>query len=196
MKRIFILTAFFAIAGCGGNQPASAPLSKEPVSVRGWISDVEGGAPAGQLKTIETETARLTAMFQNTNVWVENAQYVSGGVAENGAFLLLDVPPKDIVVEFSTPEIKAARVVMSNIPGNADVFIPAIILKKDGGVTLFQPKDVRVRVPAQIDQEKPSGQMATIAGVQIPIMLTPIASLVDRHDYPVPGGIHPVATYR
>lgn len=196
MKKTLLLLACFAIAACDSRPPGSIPLSKEPLSVRGWVADAEGGAPAGSVKTIETETARLAELFQNTSIWVENAQYVSGGIAGDGAFLLLDVPPGNVALEFSTPQIKSARVVMTNIPGNADVFIPAILLKKDGSVALLQPNDVRIRIPARVEREQPSGLTATVAGVRVPVMRTPIASMVDRHDYPVPGGIHPVATFK
>jgi hypothetical protein len=192
MTRFATCFLAVALAACGADTTNQRPLSKEPVSVRGWIEDVEGSAHS---KTPEMETARRAELFQATSVWIENAPYASGGVAENGAFIFLDVPPGNTTIGFNAPGAEQAQLVMQNIPGNADVFVPGIILKKNGA-TLVKPQDVKVRVPAQISQAAPTGRMAVIAGVQIPIVNTPLAEFVDRHDYPRPTGFRPVATYK
>jgi hypothetical protein len=51
---------------------------------------------------------------------------------------------------------------------------------------------------AHVAKETPSGTFATIGGQRIPIMNTPIADMVDRHDYPTPpnGGPAPLATVK
>jgi hypothetical protein len=78
-----------AALSCQDQAPGGIPLSKEPVSVRGWIADVEG---AQKNAIAQVEAFRRLQLFQNTYVAVDDAPYVSGGVEENGSFLLLDVP--------------------------------------------------------------------------------------------------------
>ena len=195
MRKLAAFAALLVIAGCGPSEPAGQPLSKEPISVRGWIVDVEGAANA-PFQTVETEAFRKTELFQTMNVWVDNAPYVSGGVAETGAFLLLDVPPGNITIVFSAPGAPAAKLVLQNIPGNADVFVPSILLRRDS-VGLLDPKAVMVRVAAKIDHAKPTGAMASVAGVPIPIMTTPIREMSDRHDFPVrPAAVRPLGVVR
>src|ERR1700755_1816319 len=125
MKRLAIVLILLAVA-CGGAKESHAPgeVSRDPISVRGWISDIDTGAEPGNFKTVETEAARRAQNFQSTNVWVENAPYVSGGVAETGAFILLDVPPGRPTITFTAPGAAAAQVVIQDAPPNCDIFLP------------------------------------------------------------------------
>ena len=182
--------ALFALlaAACWGPEPGTPVVSKEPISVRGWILEVESGAESTSYKTVETEAARKAQMFQAMNIWIDNAPYVSGGVAPTGAFLLLDVPPGTAVIELTPPGGATARLRMENIPGNADVFLPALVLRKDT-IVLADPAKVKVRLAAHVAKATPSGTFATIGGQRIPVMNTPIAEMTDRHDYPdAPSG--------
>ena len=193
MKRIALL--MLLIAACGPSQPLAPQVSRDPISVRGWIADVEG-SPRAPFQTPSTDAVRRLQLFQSTNVWVENAPYVSGGVAENGSFLLLDVPPGNITITFSAPGAQAANLVLQNIPGNADVFVPALLLKPNS-VGLLDPKSVKVRLAARIDRPNPTGSNASVAGLTVPVMNTPIAQMTDRHDYPnPPNGPAPIATFK
>src|SRR5439155_7700931 len=85
---------------CAAPDPNTPRVSKEPISVRGWIADV-AGSPHAPFQTPETEAVRKLQLFQSASVWVDNAPYVSGGVAENGSFILLDVPPGNITITFN-----------------------------------------------------------------------------------------------
>jgi len=190
MMRFAACCAIVLIAACGPEQPST--LSKEPVSVRGWIEDVEGSVHS---KTPEMETARRTEIFQATSVSIENAPYASGGVIENGAFIFLDVPPGHTSIGFNAPGAEQAQLVLQDIPGNADVFVPGLILTKNGA-KVAKPRDIKVRVPAQISKAMPTGRVAIVAGIQVPIVNTPLAEFVDRHDYPRPTGFRPVATFK
>ncbi|HSP15970.1 MAG TPA: hypothetical protein VLV78_14585 [Thermoanaerobaculia bacterium] len=191
MRRFAVCALMVALAACSSEKPKSTP-SKEPVSVRGWIEDVAGSPHE---TNPDMEAARRGQIFQATSVWVENVDYVSGGVAENGSFILLDVPPGNVTIGFDAPGAEQARVVLQNIPGNADVFIPGLILKK-GGAAVAKPEDVKVRVPARIDKERPTGKTAIVGGVSVPITDVPLAAMIDRHDYPKPGGFRPVAIFK
>ena len=192
MRRFTILIVAAAVLACGGESPRTSTVSKEPVSVRGWIDDVQGSVKS---TTPEMEAARRGQIFQGTQIWVEGADYVSGGVAENGAFILLDVPPGNVTIGFSAPGVDRAKIVLQNIPGSADVFIPAVILKPNGA-SVVNPQDVKVRVASRIDKPAPAGKTAIVAGLTVPITNVPINAMVDRHDYPKPKGYQPVATFK
>lgn len=196
MRHLAPLALLLLAAACGGPEPGTPVVSKDPISVRGWILDVDQGE-SSTYKTVETEAARKAALYQSTNIWVDKAPYVSGGVAPTGGFLLLDVPPGTAVIELTPPDSPTARLRMENIPGNADVFLPALIIRKDQ-VVLADPKAVKVRVAVRVDKATPSGAFATIGGQRIPIINTPIAEMTDRHDYPTPpsGGAAPLATVK
>jgi len=78
------------------------------------------------------------------------------------------------------------------VPGNADVFIPDIMLER-GGAKVLDPKKILIRLPMKIDKAKPTGKTAKIAGYDVPIIATPLGQLSDRREYPNPGGFRPVA---
>ena len=192
MRRFTILLVAAVMAACGNETSRTSTVSKEPVSVRGWIDDVQGSVKS---TTPEMETARRTQIFQGTQIWVEGADYVSGGVAENGAFILLDVPPGNVTIGLSAPGVERARIVLQNIPGSADVFLPAVVLKPNGA-SVVNPQEVKVRVASRIDKPVPTGKSAIVAGLTVPIVSVPINAMVDRHDYPKPKGYQPVATFK
>jgi hypothetical protein len=194
-KHTVFILALLA-AACGGpSEPQGPHVHKDPISVRGWIVDVETG-PSTAYHTVETEAARKRDLFRGTNVWVENAPYVSGGVAETGSFLLLDVPPGDVMITFSAPGVQVSRLVLKHIPGNADVFIPAMLIKRDA-VSLLDPKSAKVRVAAQIDKATPTGAFANVGDQRIAVVSTPIREMIDRLDYPNPPASYaPLATVK
>jgi len=180
---------------CNCSEPNGPRVSKEPISVRGWIVDV-AGAPKAAFQTPETESVRRTQLFKSIGVWVDNAPYVSGGIAENGSFILLDVPPGNTTITFTAPGAPGARLILQNIPGNADVLIPAMLLKPDS-VELLDPKNVKVRLAVRIDHPAPTGVTANVAGLAVPVMNTPIGAMTDRRDYPnPPGSVRPLATVK
>jgi hypothetical protein len=187
-----LLIALVLLAACGGEKKDSAiyELSREPVSVRGWILDVKGSTHA---QSPEMEIARRQQLFQASSLWVENAQYASGGIAENGAFILLDVPPNKAIAGFNAPGAETARIVMEGVPGTADVFIPDVILEAHGA-TVLDPKKIVVRLPSSdVKKTTATGKTATVAGYKVPIVLAPLSEMADRRDYPNPGGFRPIA---
>jgi hypothetical protein len=189
---------FAVLVACGGGEPRAARssgLSRQPISVRGWIADVERPEGDTGLRTVDTEGVRRAELFGATTVWVEDAPYVSGGVAENGSFILLDVPPGNVTITFTAPGVESAALKLENVPGNADVLIPAIVLKRSGAIPA-DPKSVKVRLPAKIDAPRPTGKSVLVAGKPIPVIETPLAQLVDRRDFPVRPGFVPLATVR
>ncbi|HEY2325147.1 MAG TPA: hypothetical protein VGJ82_19980, partial [Thermoanaerobaculia bacterium] len=172
-----LLTALCALS-CAKDKPATA-VSKDPISVRGWIADVDTGAPSDRLLTVETESARRTAAFQAMNVWVEGAPYASGGVAENGSFIFLDVPPGKSAIGFATTGVSQAMLTLEHVPPNADVFVPGLVMTPKG-MTVADPKAIRVRLAARVAKPAPAGLTARIAGIDVPVVKVPINSMIDR----------------
>src|SRR5688572_24903289 len=192
MLRRALAFTFLLLAACGGDKTSVYDLRSNPVSVRGWIVDVAG---AKRAETMEMEIARRTELFASTSLWVEEFQYASGGISGNGAFMVLDVPPQTATIGFNAPGAETARLVLQNIPGNADVFIPDVVLEP-GGAKVLDPKKILVRVPASVSKAVPNGRTAIVAGYTVPIFDTPIHELRDRRDYPNVPGFRPVATVR
>lgn len=199
MRRLSFFLIPLALLACGKPQSKDAVVSKEPVSVRGWVLDVEGsgGGDNAPFRTVETEAARKTQLFQSMNIWVDGAPYISGGLAENGSFILLDVPPGTVTIEFSTPSIPQAKLILNNVPGNADVLIPGVIVKPGGGIAIADPKAIEVRTAAKIDKPRTTSLKVTVAGNPVPVIETPLAQMITRRDWPVPpGGNKPVVTMK
>ncbi|MDQ3283942.1 MAG: hypothetical protein M3Q69_21265 [Acidobacteriota bacterium] len=194
MRRTLLFAALCLVAACGGDDPNSVyNVSRQPISVRGWVLDVKG---AQRAPTAEMEIARRTELFAGASVWVENAQFASGGIAENGAFIILDVPPNASTIGFQMVGADNAKLVLQNVPGTCDVFIPDLILQP-GGATVLDPKKIQVRLPDDdVKQQTPSGKTAIVAGYTVPILRTPLGQMSDRREYPSPGGFRPVATVR
>ena len=195
IARQLIAISMLALAACGGGEKSDSSvysLARNPISVRGWILDVKG---AQQEQIADMEIARRTQLFQSTTVWVEGTEYASGGVAENGAFIVLDVPPNKAILGFNAPGAETARIALENVPGTADVLIPDVILEPNGA-TVRDPKKILVRLPAEVDKPTPSGKTAKVAGYDVPIINTPLKEMIDRREYPDPGGFRPVATVK
>lgn len=191
MTRQWIAIALLLLAACGGETSDNSvySLSRNPISVRGWILDVKG---AQREQVPDVEIARRTQLFVSTSVWVENTEYASGGVAENGSFIVLDVPPNNSTLGFNAPGAETAKIIIEGVPGTADVLIPDVILEPNGA-TVLDPKKILVRLPAEVDKATPSGKTAKVAGYTVPIINTPLAQMIDRREYPNPGGFRPVA---
>ena len=192
-RRAFAL-AIVLLAACGGGQKEESvyAISRNPVSVRGWITDVAGAQKA---ETVEMEIARRTQIFQSSSVWVEKSEFASGGIAENGAFIVLDVPPMNATLGFNAPGAETAKIVLQNVPGSADVFIPDVILE-NGGAKVLDPKKILVRIAGDVDKPRATGKTAIVAGHVVPIIEAPLQQLADRREYPNPGGFRPVATFK
>ena len=194
MKRPLFALLMFVLAACGGERSGNSvyTLSREPISVRGWILDVKG---AQRAEFGDMEIARRTQLFQSSTVWVEKNEFASGGIAENGGFIILDVPPLNATIGFNAPGAENAKIVLEGVPGTADVFIPDLILEPNGA-TVLDPKKILIRLPATIDKATPSGKTAKVGGYTVPIINTPLAQMIDRREYPSPAGFRPVATVK
>ena len=185
--RASILILTLLITACGPSEPRSA-ISKNPLSVRGWVVDVKGAVRG---ETPEIELGRRAALFQSISLWVENAEYASGGIAQNGAFVILDVPPEKAIIAFNAPGAETAQLILENVPNGADVFIPDVVLEP-GGATVVDPAKILVRVPADVRQPTLTDQSASIGGYPVRVTQVPLSQMGDRREFPNPGGFRPV----
>lgn len=194
LRKVATIALLLAVAGCGGGENDSTvySLSRNPVSVRGWILDVKGAQHA---EAMEMEIARRTEIFAASSVWVEDTEYASGGISENGAFIILDVPPLNATIGFNAPGAENAKLVLEGVPGTADVFIPDVILEPNGA-TFLDPTKIQIRLPAEVDRARDTGKTAKVAGYTVRIIETPLAQMTDRREYPDPGGFRPVAVVK
>ncbi|HEX7152808.1 MAG TPA: hypothetical protein VF618_15065 [Thermoanaerobaculia bacterium] len=193
MKRwpFLLLALLVSCSETPSNSPAST-MSRTPLSVRGWIHDIEG-AKTEQIPDVEI--ARRAAIFAATTVYVDKSEFSSGGVSENGAFVVLDVPHDKATVVFQSAGITAATLTLQNVPGTADVLVPSVILRQ-GEVKILDPKAIKVRVVSEDGQPRATGQFAIVAGHRVPVMEVPLQELATRREYPQPPGFRPVATVR
>jgi hypothetical protein len=194
MRLTLVATLALLLCACGGNEEGGSldKISRTPLSVRGWVLDVKGAVRA---ETFEQEIGRRQQLFQSTALWVENSPQSSGGIAENGAFIILDVPPGKAIVGFNAPGAENAQLILENVPGSADVFIPDVVLEP-GGATVLDPSKITVRIASRVDAPRATGQTARIAGHNVPVMEAPLADFKDRRDYPTPPDVFPVARVR
>lgn len=192
MRLPSIALALLLALACGKTDPVYE-ISKNPVSVRGWVVDVKG---AERAEAAEVEIARRSQLFEATSLWIEESKYASGGIAGNGAFVILDVPPGKATIGFNAPGAETAQLVLEQIPTGADVFIPDIILEP-GGATVGDSSKILVRVAGPgVDQPRRTGQTAVVAGHRVPVVEVPVRQMTDRRDFPNPGGFRPVATVK
>lgn len=195
MRKAILLLTTTLLLGCGGGSEdriGTDQISRQPLSVRGWVLDVKGSAKA---PAMEMEIARRQELFQAASIWVENSPFSSGGIAENGAFVVLDVAPPNAIIGFNAPGAENAQLVLENIPGSADVFVPDVILES-GGATVADPSKILVRVAARVDAPRRTGKTARVAGHEVPVIEAPLSHFRDRRDYPNPGGYRPVAVVK
>jgi hypothetical protein len=173
------------IAACSPSETGSAPRNA-PVSVRGWIADVE--LPPSDLMMVTDpylQIQRKYAMFRETAIWVEGVEYVSGGVAETGAFIMLDVPPGDTTVTFQPPGLGQAQLTLRQIPPSGDVILPGLLIKGTE-IVLFKPEEAMVRVPVSGTERRKLDIPAYVGNQRIDVWEIPMSEMTDRREYPTP----------
>lgn len=182
-----LAAAAIGVSACSPGEP-HAPIARQPASIRGWIHDIE--VPRTDFyKLREASTGAREAkmeLFRETSVIVDEYEFASGGVAEYGSFIILDVPPGDITINFTAPHVNDVKVPLRGVPPNADVVIGGLLLTMQGA-KLADPALVQVRVPDDPKQPRPA--TVNIAGVDIPVRAVPFGELGDRREWPTPQPI-------
>lgn len=178
---LVLLSSLIAACSPGGG---GASARNQPVSVRGWIADVE--LPPSDMMMVTDpylQIQRKYAMFRETAIWVEGVDYVSGGVGETGAFIMLDVPPGDSTVTFQPPGMQPAQLKLRQIPPSGDVILPGLLIKGTE-IVLFKPEDAMVRLPGSGSERRKLDIPAYVGEQRIAVWEVPVAEMVDRREYP------------
>jgi hypothetical protein len=194
MRRnpIPLLLLSFALVACGEGgsleKEGRGSFKKGPISIRGWVAEIEVGqkppenvfsvtVPGGNATHYQTE------LFKETNFSVRDVPYASGGVAEDGSFIILDVPPGRATIDMQAPGVPLVPLTIENIPPNADVFIPSIKLYPDR-FELLEPHRILVRVPTSSSERKKAAQQAIVGGLPVDVWEVPLREMMDRRDWP------------
>lgn len=187
LRLLLPIVVLVSLAGCSAPKPgADSGPGKSPVSVRGWIADIEL-PPSDMMMVADPVVAlqRKYAMFRDTAISVEGVTYVSGAMAETGAFIMLDVPPGDSIINFQPPGLPDAQLTLRQIPGSGDVMLPGLLIRGTT-VVLKNPEDAMVRVPGKGPERRKLDIPAFVGDQQIAVWEVPFAELGDRREYPTP----------
>lgn len=172
-------------AGCG-SEDSGPEVSKSPASVRGWIGDIE--LPPNETYRLMEKTTGINQLklqiLQGTTLSVAGTQVASGGIAENGSFIILDVAPGSVTVIFSAPGLPENMLTIENVPPNADILLPGVELTLKG--PSIDPKRVVARIPEERGRETPVPAPIRVMGQEVPVRVSSLNELVDRRDYPEP----------
>lgn len=194
LKVLAVALMVTAALGCGGTRKQ---MNRTPASVRGWILDIEHPTEGSKRSAVpEIEAQRRIEMFQQTNLVVENIDHASGGIGDNGSFVVLDVPPGASRIIFQTA-MGDAVLELSGVPKNADILLPNLVIRPPK-VDVLQPSLVVVRVPSTAVKKVREIPAATkVAGHEVRVFETPLNDMQDRRDYPEPKlGYRPIAIVR
>lgn len=162
-----------ALLSCGESTPRHG-LPKGPVSVRGWVARVDGVPNYGK-----------NGYLYDLNAYVDGIERVSGGVQDDGAFIILGVPPGESTVVFQAPGVEGAAIHFEGLPPKADILLPGIVISPEG-VTIPHPELAKVRIANGRGTEIEQVESTTTAnGVALPTFRVPIRELGDRLNYPV-----------
>ncbi|MGH9457161.1 MAG: hypothetical protein ACRD2J_05915 [Thermoanaerobaculia bacterium] len=186
---VIALVLLAAACGEGLDDTGRGTFRKGPVSIRGWFSEVVVGEPPPDVFALTDTSARVSPyqrrLFEETHVSIEGIAYASGGVADDGSFIILDAPPGEILVNMQAPGVPLVQMRLQKIPANADVFIPGIRLYPDR-FELTNPEKILVRVPSREDQRRKAPGEALVGGHPVEIWEVPLREMMDRRDWPVP----------
>lgn len=192
MRRIVLALLPFLLVACDGSESLEkegrGSFKKGPISIRGWIAEIELGLKKPD-NVFSVTTPGATAvhfqqeLFKETNFSVRDVPYASGGVAEDGSFIILDAPPGRVTIDMQAPGVPLVPLVLENIPPNADVFIPSIRLYPDR-FELLEPQRVLIRVPSRGNQRKKAAEQAIVGGLRVDVWEVPLREMMDRRDWP------------
>jgi hypothetical protein len=182
---LFLLSTLLLSATCAAppEGPGQGP-GKTPISVRGWIAYIQL-PPQELMKVSDPEQARrhMRQFLQDTNIYVVDMPFVSGSIAETGAFIMLDIPPGDVRVRFQPPGLPEAELLLRNLPGNADVLLPALKIENDQ-ITLMDPSKAVVRIPIEGGERRKLDSVVFAGSHEVEVWEVPFGDLVDRREFP------------
>lgn len=186
-RKLFVPILFLVpllLSACAAPENPGQGPGKTPISVRGWIAYIQL-PPQELMKVSDPEQARrhMRQFMEDTNIYVVDMPFVSGSIAETGAFMMLDIPPGDVRIRFQPPGLPEAELLLRNLPGNADVLLPALKIENDQ-VTLMDPSKAVVRIPVDGGERRKVDSTVFAGSHEIEVWEVPFGDLVDRRDFP------------
>ena len=199
MKRLLILLSISCLVtllpGCGGGESSDSEdrgsFRKGPISIRGWVSEIDIGQPdqSGVFSVTglgQGKTAYQKRLLEETNISIEGVGYASGRIVDSGSFIILDSPPGDLLVNFQAPGVSLVQLALRGIPPNSDVFVPGVKLYPDR-LEILEPEKIVVRVPGSGTERKLREEPAMVAGHRVDVWEVPLREMMDRRDMPFPN---------
>lgn len=197
MHRIFSLALLSSLLlfACGGSETVDregrGSFRKGPISIRGWISEIDlGQVPERDVFSVTELNQRQTAyqrqLLEEAAMSIEGVDYASGRVLDTGAFIVLDAPPGDLLVNFQAPGVSLVQLPLRRIPPNADVFIPGVKLYPDR-LEIVNPDQIVVRVPSEASERTKRPEQALVGEHAVDVWDVPLREMMDRRDMPIPN---------
>lgn len=184
VRRLLPFLLIAALVGCE-SEPKGPVLSRTPVSIRGWLVAPPSVQPQilHLTDTASGEAAYRARLFEQTRLSVEGFPFASGGMAGNGSFIILDVPPGGAIINFQPSGGEDARLVLEGMPPNADILLPGLEIRGTE-VVPTDPSKVVVRVPGRVQTRRPIDVKVTVAGRPVPVFEVPLSEMIDRREFP------------
>lgn len=194
MRRPVLLLLSLLVFACSDSETLDredrGSFRKGPVSIRGWFSEIDVGPPPPDVFSVTTPNARISPyqrqLFEKTNISLEGVPYASGGVRDDGSFIVLDAPSGAMLLNMQAPGVPLVQMRLENIPPNADVFIPGIKLYADR-FEILRPDQVLIRVPTRGGERKKAERTAKVGEHAADVWEVPLREMMDRRDWPVPN---------
>src|SRR5687767_12929005 len=170
-----LAAAFLISSACQQKEYAGPKVSTTPTSIRGWLVPAESSEQSLMYVTDSTSTSdeRQIRIFEQTALSVEGAPFASGGIGGNGSFIILDVPPGDVVINFQPPDGMDAQLTLTGVPPNADILLPGLRYR-GAEVEPIDPSKIVVRIPARVESQRPVAGNVTVGGHKVQAFETPL----------------------
>jgi len=173
-----LLLTVCVIAACGEGEKSPRRPAQDPVSIRGWILDIEG-IPSDSPDLVFPSLNRSPIQYVlEANAYIPDQQFVSGTI-ENGSFVMLDVANGDVTIMFQAAGIADSAMKIKGVPPSADLVLPGIVIGKER-TYLIDPTKAMVRIPSNVAEVEEIPSTTFVNGDKVPTFNIPIKKMGDR----------------
>ena len=175
---LFLVTAVLVVSSCGGGETTTRRPAQNPISIRGWIMDIEG-TPSDIPDVAFPAINRAPIQYiLDANVYVPDQQYVSGTI-ENGSFVMLDVANGDATIMFQAAGIADSPMRVKGVPPSADLVLPGIVIGKEISY-VADSRRAMVRIPSNVAEVEEVPSTTFVNDEKISTYNIPIKKMGDR----------------
>lgn len=175
---VFLLLIVLLVIACGGEGKAPRRPAQDPVSIRGWILDIEGVPSDAPDQVFPSLNRSPIQYILDANVYIPDQQFVSGTI-ENGSFVMLDVANGDVTIMFQAAGIADSPMKVKGVPPSADLVLPGIVIGKER-TYLVDPTKAMVRIPSNVAEVEEIPSTTFVNGDKVPTFSIPIKKMGDR----------------